>query len=83
MGYTAFSGLAFGIRPSKKGDRPLCSVNNNTFICVNEDKSVIASDRRESGNLIEKECISITTSFHSRRLPRFARNDIQKVLPNY
>ncbi len=34
----------------------------------------------ERGNLVQRECILTMTSFHSRRLQRFARNDIQKEL---
>jgi len=53
---------------------------DNNFINDTDDRSVIASEAWQSHKI---ERISIMALFNSMRLPRFARNDIQKVLPNY
>ena len=67
----------------KRGQVFILTKIGNTFINDTECKNVIASDRRERGNLVQRECILAMISFHCRRLPRFTRNDIQKELPNY
>jgi len=77
------------IASSKKGTVVYAHYFSNTFINDAEDKLLLMmlkikmSLRAKRGNLIKKEFISTMTSFHSKRLPRFARNDIQKELPNY
>ncbi len=53
----------------------------NSFGNDIEGKSVIAGEAWQSHK--NGKCISILSSFHSKRLPRFARNDAQKEYPNY